>query len=591
MAWVRRHGACLSVLVVAAAAYVAMAATTVLWHDHGEYVTVADRGGVVHPPGYPLYVLWLRVWAWFPAANPVARTSFATAVLGVGALAVLYVAVRGFAVSRPAAAAATALFGLSSRATLTFAHAENLALNTLLAAALLAVAAPRSRLAPTMTLIALAALLGLGLANHHSIVLLAPLVAWRGWVVVRRVAPRRRVRAITLATIAFALGLTPYLALLGAHGADAWVWGRFDGPRDLVDHVLRREYGLALAPQRDGRGSSAWAQLAFLADTLARDSLWIFGLVGLGGLGGSLAAVRSAAGRRAAAGSLALMATLLTTGPLFVVWLNVSPRGVAGYEVARFHLLPSLIFSVFVGRGLHQLLIRLRDVRWRRVRASLAPVLAILACLFTVPDVTSIHRPTVEHYLRNTLETAPPDAVVLTSGDHRLFGYLYLQRSLGLRRDVTVVSPTMLFRPWYRERAAAELGVPSLPMVGTNTLDMAALAAAILETNRPLLVGNVGPNYAPILAAFPNEPFGALIRVLPPGTPPTRLPTLEAQTRALFAHHTFEPGVPRDRFGIGARVMATYARPWLFLAASYRELNQPERAAIAAAEAERFGVR
>lgn len=585
MSWWRRHGAVVAVLVVAGVAWVAMSATTVLWHDHGEYVVVATRGGVPHPPGYPLYVLWLRAWSWLPAPTPVAATSYATVLLGLTTLVLLYRATVGFWVSRSAAAAATAVFGLSSRATLTFTHAENLALNALLAAGVLWVAAPRTVMAPGRKSLGLAALIGLGLANHHTIVLMAPVVSWAVVVDLRRV--ERRIPVVGGMVLLGLVGLSPYLTLMLHHGPGAWVWGDFSRWSDVADHFFRTEYGLALAPQRDGGSHPLAAQWSFLAATLARDTLWGFGLVGLGAMGAALVALRRSSTRRAGAGAIALVATFVTSGPLFVAMLNVSPKGITGYEVARFHLLPSMILAVFVGRGLFQLWRRLRNLRLRPLLHGLPCVVAGIGLLFTAPDVAALHRPTVEHYLRNTLVTLPDDAVVVTSGDHRLFGYLYLQRGLGLREDVTIISPTMLFRPWYRRGVEEDLGL-ALPMVGERTLDMVRLADAILGSGRPLFLGNVGMNYEPILAAFPNRPFGALVKVEGVGASSPTAAETEVETLDLFSRYTLEERPPNDPYGIGRRVFATYARPWHYLAATYSEQEQPARASAAEQRASAF---
>jgi len=582
--WLRRHGVFVAVLLVAAGAYVAMSATTVLWHDHGEYVVVAHRGGVPHPPGYPLYVLWLRALSWLPASTPVATTSLATVLLGVAALGLLYRAVMAFYVARPAAAAAVALFGLSSRAVLSFTHAENMALNATVAAAVLWVAAPRTTLgAAGRKSLALAALMGLGLANHHTIVLMAPLVLWASVRDLRRVA--RPIPVVGGMLALAVLGLSPYLVLLGDQPEGAWVWGEFEGLPDVADHFFRTEYGLSLAPQQDGSSARRLDQWAFLFATLARDSLWGLGLVGLAALGAAFAALPDTTARRAAGGAVVLAVTFITTGPLFVAMLNVSPEGITGYEVARFHLLPSMVLSVFVGRGLHQAWRRM--ARLRPLMMGVPVALVGLAALFTAPDVSAIHRPTVEHYLRNTLITMPPGAVLITSGDHRLFGYLYLQRVGGLREDVTVVSPTMLFRPWYRRQVEASLG-RELPMVGERTLDMVGLADVVLGTGRPLYLGNVGVNYDPILGAFPNRPYGALVQIDRPGAPAPTVDELQTETEAIFARYTLEDGVARDPYGIGPRVFATYARPWHYLAATYAEAGQPQRAQAAELRAATF---
>src|SRR5262249_15743297 len=48
----------------ATAVYAAFASPYVVAPDNAEFATLGALGGVAHPSGYPLYVLWLRAWSW-----------------------------------------------------------------------------------------------------------------------------------------------------------------------------------------------------------------------------------------------------------------------------------------------------------------------------------------------------------------------------------------------------------------------------------------------------------------------------------------------------------------------------------------------
>ena len=61
--------------------------------ESAEFSALAVAGGAAHPPGYPLYVMWLRAMAWLPG-TPAHAAALATVVLGVAACAVLHAACR-----------------------------------------------------------------------------------------------------------------------------------------------------------------------------------------------------------------------------------------------------------------------------------------------------------------------------------------------------------------------------------------------------------------------------------------------------------------------------------------------------------------
>lgn len=92
-----------------ALAYAFSAATTVGGGDAGEFAARAARGGVAHPPGYPLFVMFLRSFAWLPT-EPVFRAAVATSLLAVLAAWLLFRVAMSFGSSRASAALVTAIF-------------------------------------------------------------------------------------------------------------------------------------------------------------------------------------------------------------------------------------------------------------------------------------------------------------------------------------------------------------------------------------------------------------------------------------------------------------------------------------------------
>ena len=74
------------VAVAALVVYSALASPHIVDGDNAELATLGAIGGRSHPPGYPLYVLWLRAWSWLPGATPAQTTALATAILGALAM-------------------------------------------------------------------------------------------------------------------------------------------------------------------------------------------------------------------------------------------------------------------------------------------------------------------------------------------------------------------------------------------------------------------------------------------------------------------------------------------------------------------------
>ena len=86
------RGVALGFLVLAV--YVWLAPRHVVDGDNAELATLGSLGGVPHPTGYPLYMIWLRLMQWLPGSNPAHTAALATAILGAGSVVVLHAACR-----------------------------------------------------------------------------------------------------------------------------------------------------------------------------------------------------------------------------------------------------------------------------------------------------------------------------------------------------------------------------------------------------------------------------------------------------------------------------------------------------------------
>lgn len=81
----RARGARAAALATAAlslAVYLVTAAPTVMWGDSGELQTVALRGGIGHPSGYPTFILLGHLFGWLVPGDPAHRITVMSAVFG-----------------------------------------------------------------------------------------------------------------------------------------------------------------------------------------------------------------------------------------------------------------------------------------------------------------------------------------------------------------------------------------------------------------------------------------------------------------------------------------------------------------------------
>ncbi len=177
--------------------YLATLGRTVGMADTFEFQVVAPRLGIVHPTGYPLYLLLGKLWTLLPVGSVAWRLNLGTAVFGVAAAAVLYFALLDLLesiglpgpsgrISLPAMFAALA-FALGPTFWSQAAEAEVYTLHLLFVATVVWLlvhlfAAPdrtgsggsAGAKLPVPRLLALAFVLGLALTHHLTSVFLLP---------------------------------------------------------------------------------------------------------------------------------------------------------------------------------------------------------------------------------------------------------------------------------------------------------------------------------------------------------------------------------------------------------------------------------
>lgn len=559
-------------LVAIGALYAFTSARYVLGGDNGEFVAVAFSNGIAHPPGYPLYVLVLGLARLVPASSPAHAAALVTAIFATLSVGALGWAARGWGASRTASLFAAALYAVTPLAWILGTHAEVFTLNVLLAMGIVGLAGP-SRGAPfgreDLRAFALALLAGLGLSNHHTIVLLAPI----GLYAFVKSARAAGARAIALGALGLVLGLSPYLTLAARASGDGCNWGAPHGGGGVLSHFLRRDYGTFSLGISDA-APEPLAQILALAKTLVVDLFGapIFLLVA------AVIVLRRRPRPPAFGAWIALVLSFVLAGPLFVARFNLPPHGIVVHIVERFHLLPLALSALMLARVIDLVI---EAVPRRSVASAFAFVFALRAVL-AYPAVAEHHRPTIDNYVRNVLTLAPPNAIVLHSGDDRVGGFLYARCALHLRPDVDAIAPVLLLTDWYPPQISARLGIPIVHGVKPPGKDRPVLSSRELldqlhATGRPVVATDWFRSG--LEQAVPSYPLGPLIFIprKPTDIPPP--PKLAAMNVDAFDKMKLEPTLP-ERDTWGAHRVTDYARPWMVLADAFAASGDAERAEL-----------
>ena len=403
---------------------------TVYLGDSGEITTAIATGGIVHPPGYPLFSLLGRlVLALVPVGEPAFRVGLIVITAAAAAVGVLFVLGREIGCSRWAAASAAAAYGVSFTFWNQSTRVEVYSLHVLLASLTL-LWALRYRKSERLSHLAAATLLGsVGVAHHLTIVLLGPalllLFGRRFWTA--PALPKR----LALVLSCLLVGPACYLLLaLWSSANPLYDWSHPAAASGLWYHASGAMYQGMLHVPTPGylatRLGQAWG--------LASDN-FPYGTLFLAAAGAALLWRRD---RTLAGGLLALFATVVAYNQFYRI-----------EDIAAYYLLPWLVCALLLAVALDALYTRIPRSNARLAASVLACVLLAGVGLYRNWSGCDLSRFVwVREFARQKLESVDPNGVLITQGDDDIAPVNYAHDVLGIRPDVLPLDVVLCNSPW-----------------------------------------------------------------------------------------------------------------------------------------------
>lgn len=429
-------GVGLAVFVVTLIVYARTLCPTVAAGDSGELATAAARLGIAHPPGFPLWTLLGRVAAIVGPDRPIIALNALSALCVAGAAALATLLLHRVTGRLLVSAGVALAFAFSRAVWDTAVVTEVYALNLLVTVAALT-AGIYARSGRSSFFVLAAYLVGLGVGNHPFALLAAPPIALCAFLPGDGAVSWRRVPAFLGA---FLLGLSVYLYLPVRWSAGPDInWGGIRATSDLVDHVLRTQYG--------GLGEAA------AHTSLALRFRVMVGVLGksvplplaIAGLAGAAMLLR----RRPFGIALALVTLFVVAGPLTAALIRYEDTFLDRTVVTPFFL--PAVLAVFLLAGVA--LAALDTLAGSHLADQPRATLVIRAALALLPPIflaeanwTSCdrrHATLARDYGTRLLHSLPKDSRLFVEGDNELFTLLYLQRVENEREDVLLSDRTL----------------------------------------------------------------------------------------------------------------------------------------------------
>ena len=438
------------------ALYVATLAPSVMGGDSGELTAAALTGGVPHPPGYPLFALLARLFAALPLGHsPAWRVNLLSATSTAAAAALVCAVVALWTREAAAGLVAAALFGTNSVVWLNATSAEVFGLNAMFVGLAFLFWLCVERTQARRFVFALCFACGLAMCNHHTFVFVGlPLVLRSFWVARRGLGAG----GIALACATSLLGLLPYAYLMLASSSSAAVsWGDQTSVDGLWAHVLRRNYGTFSMGQASQGGAfvdegtffpTLWRMLGHAFPRF----LWIGPPLALVGL------YRGTKDGHERGQSYVLASVLFLYVFGFCTLSNLSTsKGLYLTVLARFFIQSDLMLAIAAGLGIAGLLrsLRARSSFCRR-RAGWAPVCAALVfasgTVAHAGECSQRRNRVFSDFVTTAFASLPPNAIVITMGDHLTGSVFYFREVEKLRPDVIHLDRELLGFSWYGQR-------------------------------------------------------------------------------------------------------------------------------------------
>ncbi|MEO6950290.1 MAG: DUF2723 domain-containing protein [Polyangia bacterium] len=455
--------------VLTACAYALGLCPSLYWLDSGELAGAGFELGIAHAPGQPLAVLVEKLFMLLPLGDVSLRAGLSQLVCGAAAASVVTWLgeriARRFVQGRSAAVlgiAAGLLWASSYAAAFQAVRPEVYALSALMVLGTIALCVRYTETGEPRWLAWAGLCFGLGLTDHHYLVLVGAAPPALALIVPEHARPGFW-KALARAALATALGLCVYLYLpLRAAHDPIFDWGH---PTTLANFFWVVSAQSFQKSASGGAHGDATLLVGALLDQLTPVALFL----ALGGL--YLCARRFP--------RLAVVLALMLFGPvfgrLFVTFDSGNPDAFAylGTGVAALALLCVPLVAVAA---------HLAKARGTVIAGAALALVGVRAA-WVAPSLSLARFDDARAILAPLLDESPPHAVVITSYFQTTFAFDYLRVVEGARPDLTFVPRHFLVQPGVR--ASLLRRDPSLsPLLGARDI----VPEAVRTSARPIVL-------------------------------------------------------------------------------------------------------
>lgn len=540
-----------------------LAPTVSVLGDSGELIQAAYTTGVAHPPGYPLFILFLKLFFLLPFGELAWKANLGSAFLGAAGVLLLFLILKRFLKNE--------LFAASGALTLSFSEIfwRNSVISevyTMLAALTLLTIYAYIRWREgggERWLYASVLFAGFGFFHHPMIIfVLMPLF-------VAFIFERRRKGLVfknyALGALVFLLGSLPYLYYLVVPlGTSTVSWGFERNFTGLVSHFTRGEIDPLRFSNQLVEPVVFWGQVVSYSRVFADSLVWPGVILFVLGL---LEAYRKNRGIFVMG-----LVIFLLSGIVFSFYAKLPFYHFWELSVGEIFLIyPLVISAVFVAFGLAGVE-RFIQSSWpgrKPVSLGLAAFVVGIVFISNFSEVNQRANYFGINLARDIFDEAPPNQVLVIRSDADVNAVFYAQNVLGERKDVPVVILGLLSRQWYREEIAREYPLLKFPDIALQPRE--DYLREIITLNKPREFFLRHEFFDTLLVRL-----NGLTWSFSDKTEEEEILVFEQGEEVITKKRNLTSGASYPSDWIEAAVLTEYAQPYAFLAEHYEFLD-PEK--------------
>jgi len=423
--------------------------TISVYADAGEYSTMAFVSGFGHPPGYPLFILILKLFQLLPFGNPAYKANLAAAFLASIALILFYQLLKNLLKNRWLAFISAMILAFSKIFWKNAIVSEVFGLTALFIVLIFFLFQLWSTTKQKKFFYWLMVVLGFGLAHHQAVILVSSL-PFIVWFLVAKMWRELKIKDYLLFLPLLAIGYLPYLyVFIVAHKIPLMNWDNPQTLTGLYRLITRASYGsftLTNLPEK----------VSFSIQSLGLMKLWLSSFSVLGILLTLLGLFKTFKVKKQI--FFYSLFIILVVG-FFLSYYSGMPFNEL-YQIQyleRFQIITSIFFTILAGFGLLQINQWLHKIKTNSLRIFLASIIVIVPLFILITNFKKVNQRGNyfgEYLAQDILSNTPQDSLLIFGNDATINVLLYERYVLGQRKDVTfLIDGFLMANPswWHQE--------------------------------------------------------------------------------------------------------------------------------------------